>query len=49
MNGHQATAEVLLDGGADINARDDQGRTAADLAEINGHEGTAKFLWKKAW
>jgi ankyrin repeat protein len=39
-----ATAEVLLDAGADVNARDSRGRTALHAAAAQGYSDVAKFL-----
>jgi ankyrin repeat protein len=39
-----AAARVLLDGGADVNARDSRGRTALHSAAAQGYTDVAKFL-----
>ncbi len=39
-----ATAQVLLDAGADVNARDARGRTALHAAAAQGYTDVAKFL-----
>jgi ankyrin repeat protein len=39
-----AAAQVLLDGGADVNARDSRGRTALHSAAAQGYTDVAKFL-----
>jgi len=46
-NGHQATAEAILQHGADINARDNTGNTPLDLAEAGGHSALSQFLLSK--
>ena len=37
--GHEATARLLLDKGADVAAADNDGATALIRASLNGHEG----------
>ena len=44
--GHRDVVEFLLSAGADLSARDYKGRTALELAELNGHEDVARILRK---
>jgi hypothetical protein len=43
-NGHLDAVELLLDGGADISAKDHNGRIALNLAIENKHDGVKRFL-----
>lgn len=43
-NGHEAVVRVLLERGADINAKDVDGRTALHFAAEQGHEAIVRFL-----
>lgn len=43
-NGHTAVAKLLLDRGADVNAKGILGGTGLHWAAINGHKGTVAFL-----
>lgn len=43
-NGHTAVASVLLERGADVNAKGILGGTALHWAAINGHKDTVAFL-----
>lgn len=43
-NGHEDVAELLLDGGANINAQDKWGKTALMYALMNKHGNVAEFL-----
>ncbi|MDE1151133.1 MAG: ankyrin repeat domain-containing protein [Micavibrio sp.] len=43
-NGHQRVVSLLIEAGANINAGDDLGHTAAIKAAINGHENVLKTL-----
>lgn len=43
-NGHAETAEALLQGGADVNARDAAGQTAIEYATVNGHATVLRVL-----
>ncbi|KAH9381093.1 hypothetical protein HPB48_010765 [Haemaphysalis longicornis] len=42
--GHVSTVRLLLDSGADLLARDAQGQTATDVAELSGHAQVAEML-----
>ncbi len=46
MNGHVAAVGVLLKAGADVDARDDDGRTALRGAVSKGHVSVVKALLK---
>lgn len=43
-NGHIAVAELLLERGADVNAKGILGGTGLHWAAINGHKDTVAFL-----
>ena len=42
--GHTDTVKALLDAVADVNAQDDNGKTALSLAEQNGYAAVADML-----
>jgi ankyrin repeat protein len=42
--GHLEVVQILLEAGADRSIRDREGRTAAELAEANGHEAVVETL-----
>jgi len=42
--GHQTVAEELIDSGADVEARNRNNKSAADLADARGHAGLAALL-----
>jgi ankyrin repeat protein len=44
--GHTEAAEVLIGKGADVNAKDKQGRTPLSLAEARRHTEIAEMLRK---
>lgn len=45
--GHGALARLLIDRGSDPGIADVRGRTALNLAERNGHTGTAEILRRR--
>ena len=45
--GHSSAARVLLDRGADVNARTDDGRTPLTLARDNGHDVASELLRRR--
>jgi ankyrin repeat protein len=47
-HGNLELVRVLLDKGADISAKADDGRTAIDLAREGGHQATADLLQKES-
>jgi ankyrin repeat protein len=46
MEGHRETAELLIDKGADVNAKSKVGVTPLDLAEAHNQTETADLLRK---
>ena len=44
VNGDRATTEILLAHGADAQAKNDDGKTPADLAAERGHGELAEWL-----
>ena len=44
INGHGDVAEMLLNRGANVNARAADGRTPLDMAAQNGHNGLLEML-----
>lgn len=46
--GHIETIKFLIEKGADINPKTEDGKTAADLANEKGHKHIAAWL-KKPW
>lgn len=49
QNGHEATVRLLLNHGADVQARDIRGKTALNRAAEAGHGATLMLLqeWSK--
>ena len=45
--GHTAIAQLLIDKGADVNARGNKGSTALMIAASNGHTDIVKALLDK--
>jgi ankyrin repeat protein len=45
--GHSAVVKLLLERGADAGVRDTNGRSAIELAEMEGHESCIRIL--KEW
>ena len=45
--GHEAVVELLLEKGADVDSKDDTGRTPLSWAAENGHEAVVKLLLEK--
>jgi ankyrin repeat protein len=43
-NGHESIIKLLLEAGAKVEAKDDNGRTPLLLAAENGHEAVVKLL-----
>jgi uncharacterized protein len=43
-NDHPKVVQALLDARADVNAKNNDGQTAFDLATRGGHEDVAEFL-----
>ncbi|KAK8129310.1 hypothetical protein PG999_001690 [Apiospora kogelbergensis] len=46
-NGHEEIVHILLDGGADIEARDNDGRTSLWMAVVSRHLSVAELLIKR--
>ena len=44
VNGHEAIVQLLLEGGADREAKDSGGETALEKARRNGHDGIVRLL-----
>ncbi|KAA0166638.1 hypothetical protein FNF27_07469 [Cafeteria roenbergensis] len=44
QDGHESTVGLLLDRGADVEAREEDGWTAVMVAASNGHESTVELL-----
>ena len=44
FNGHEAIVQLLLEGGADREAKDQNGDTALDDARSKGHDGIVRLL-----
>eukprot|EP01051_Picozoa_sp_SAG22_P019458 SAG22_NODE_3598_length_1624_cov_3.426230_1_plen_56_part_00 len=44
MNGHTETARLLLEAEAEVNAKDNSGRTALFWAEVRNHPEVAALL-----
>ena len=44
ISGNEAVAELLIEQGAQVNARDKRGQTALDRAEKSGHEAVVALL-----
>ena len=40
--------ELLIDKGANVNAKNNDGNTALDIAEIKGHKGVVNLLTSSA-
>ena len=45
--GHDAVVKLLLERGADVSARDNRGKQAADMAAEGGHRATLELLKSK--
>ena len=43
-NGHEAVVKLLLEKGAELETKDDNGRTPLSWAAENGHEAVVKLL-----
>jgi hypothetical protein len=46
-NGHEAVVKLLLEKGAELEAKGDSGRTPLSWATENGHEAVVKLLLEK--
>jgi ankyrin repeat protein len=47
FEGHEEVVKMLLEAGADVNAKDTEGNTALSLATARGHQEVVKLLKSK--